>query len=151
MERGKPPILNLTSEGRLREAVIEAIGRGIARSAHDCSEGGLAVALAECCVSSERPIGAVVDLDSTGGMGEAPLRPDALLFGESHGRVILSCEAGSAEALLNLAEEHRVPARALGTVGGSHLRIRSGGRPLVEEEVNHLAGLWKGALGRLMA
>ena len=150
IENGSPPAVDLEAEGRLREAVIEAIGRGLVRSAHDCSEGGLAVALAECCISGDEAIGAVVDLDPTGGSGEAFLRLDALLFGESQGRVLLSCNSEALAEVLELAGRHGVPARALGSVGGDRLRIRVGGRSLVDEKVAHLSGLWRGALDLLM-
>src|SRR6185436_6893979 len=85
-----PPRVDFTREKAVQDAVLGGIRSGLLKSAHDCSEGGLAVALAECCISNrEVPLGANVDL--------APLtqgksiRNDALLFGETQSRVIVTC------------------------------------------------------------
>src|SRR5690606_1348943 len=83
---GAPPATDLAGEKRLTDALLESIRAGKVRSAHDCSEGGLAVALAECCVADRtRPMGAMVDLSAW-----ASLPQRALLFGEAQGRVLLS-------------------------------------------------------------
>ncbi len=112
-EQGSPPILNLETEKTVQDFVLQAIQEGLVQSAHDCSDGGLAVALAECCVSGpDITRGAVVKL----GLGS--LRRDALLFGESTSRVILSVKPDGAESLLSRAEKAGVPARRIGTVGG---------------------------------
>ncbi len=112
-EQGSPPILNLETEKTVQDFVLQAIQEGLVQSAHDCSDGGLAVALAECCVSGpDITRGAVVKL----GLGS--LRRDALLFGESTSRVILSVKPDGAESLLSRAEKAGIPARRIGTVGG---------------------------------
>jgi phosphoribosylformylglycinamidine synthase len=112
-EQGSPPILNLETEKTVQDFVLQVIQEGLVQSAHDCSDGGLAVALAECCVSGpDITRGAVVKL----GLGS--LRRDALLFGESTSRVILSVKPDGAESLLSRAEKAGVPARRIGTVGG---------------------------------
>jgi len=150
LERGVPPAVDLPAEANLRELLVAGIEAGLFRSAHDCSDGGFAVALAECCISGERPVGATVDLDPTGGAGETALRLDALLFGETNARAIVSCGAAEAATALDLAATHGVPARIAGTVGGDRLRIRAGGRACVDEEITHLAGLWRNALPLIM-
>ena len=95
---------------------MKVIHEGLVQSAHDCSDGGLAVALAECCVSGPSAArGAVVKL----GLGS--LRRDALLFGESQSRVILSTRPNAVESLLSRAAEAGVPAAQIGTVGGDRL------------------------------
>src|SRR5690606_15643847 len=90
--------------------------RGLVRSAHDCSEGGLAVAAAEAAIGgpyAEAGLGAELDL-----RGYAPgVADEALLYGEDGARAVVSCRAGDLEALLALAREHGVPALAAGTVG----------------------------------
>lgn len=107
---GAPPACDLEGERKLIDALLEAIRAGHVRSAHDCSEGGLAVALAECCMADRaRPTGAAVDLSGWGGL---PLR--ALLFGEAQGRVVVSTPVPA--ALLAIATRHGVPARTIGTV-----------------------------------
>ena len=117
-EQGSPPFLSLETEKALQDFVLKVIHEGLVQSAHDCSDGGLAVALAECCVSGPSAArGAVVKL----GLGS--LRRDALLFGESQSRVILSTRPNAVESLLSRAAEAGVPAAKIGTVGGDRLLI----------------------------
>ncbi len=141
--RGKPPALDLAREKALQQAVLAAIREGLAVSAHDLSEGGLAVALSECCIGQE--VGASVNL-STGG-----LRTDSLLFGESQGRVIISTRPENTEKLLALAGEYGVPSRAIGTTGGTELIISVDGNEKVRLPVPELAKKWRGAIPCLMA
>ncbi len=117
-EQGSPPYLNLETEKLLHDFILKVIHEGLVRSAHDCSDGGLGVALAECCVSSPGVRrGAVVKLalDS--------LRRDALLFGESQSRVILSVRPDQAGPVLNRAWDAGIPAADIGRVGGDRLVI----------------------------
>ena len=110
---GAPPACDLEGEKRLIAALLESIRAGLVRSAHDCSEGGLAVALAECCMSDrEQPTGATVDLGSWSG-----LAPRALLFGEAQGRVVVS--TAHVDRVLAVAKAHGVPARVIGAVTAS--------------------------------
>jgi len=117
-EQGSPPFLSLETEKALQDFILKAVHEGQVQSAHDCSDGGLAVALAECCLSAPcARQGAVIrlPLDS--------LRRDALLFGESQSRVILSAKPDQAESLLKRARDGGIPAMKLGTVGGSRIVI----------------------------
>jgi len=115
--RGSVPELDLEFERNLQEALLGAIRDGLVRSAHDCSEGGLAVALSECCISSkESQIGATIKL-------EDKIRPDCLLFGETQSRVIISCRPDDAEALTAHFAKRKVPCTKIGVVGGDHLKI----------------------------
>ena len=89
-EQGSPPLLNLDTEKAVQACTIQLIRERFVQSAHDCSDGGLAVALTECCISgSDERLGAVVQLSLDG------LRRDALLFGESQSRILLSVRAGA--------------------------------------------------------
>jgi phosphoribosylformylglycinamidine synthase len=107
---GAPPACDLDGERRLVDALLEIIRAGHASSAHDCSDGGLAVALAECAMgNADAPTGADVDLTAWQGL---PLR--ALLFGEAQGRIVLS--TSSADAAVAIAARHSVPARVIGRV-----------------------------------
>ncbi len=107
---GAPPRCDLVKERALIEVLLESIRGGHARSAHDCSEGGLAVALAECAMSNrEFMFGANIDLST---WKKLPLR--ALLFGEAQGRAIISTSAPA--AVLAIAAHHGVPAQTIGTV-----------------------------------
>ena len=107
---GAPPACNLDRERALIDALLAAIAAGAIHSAHDCSDGGLAVALAECAVGdAEAPLGADVDLSAW-----SPLPLRALLFGEAQGRVVVSTP--DPDRVRAVAKQHGVPARRIGTV-----------------------------------
>jgi phosphoribosylformylglycinamidine synthase II len=109
---GPPPACDLERERALIDALLESIRAGAVSSAHDCSDGGFAVALAECCVANrERPLGARVTLEANEGI---PLR--ALLFGEAQARIIVS--SGEPDRVLEIARKHGVDAAIIGTVQG---------------------------------
>jgi phosphoribosylformylglycinamidine synthase subunit PurL len=115
---GDAPAVDLVAERRLQQAVLAAIRAGLVRSAHDCAEGGLAVALAECAFTdSARPFGVHAELDD-----DLPLAP--LLFGEAQGRVIVSCLPDAVGAIRSIAESHGVPALQIGRVGAPDGRFR---------------------------
>jgi phosphoribosylformylglycinamidine synthase len=117
-EQGSPPFLSLETEKALHDFILYAIHEGVVQSAHDCSDGGLSVALAECCVSApDARRGAVVRLPLDA------LRRDALLFGESQSRVVLSVKPEMAEQVLNHAWDSGIPAMKIGTVGGDRFVI----------------------------
>jgi phosphoribosylformylglycinamidine synthase len=127
---GRPPRLDLDTEKRLYAAVLEAAGAGLLRSAHDCADGGLAVALAECAFRGEEAgLGGIFDLPGS-------LRPDVLLFSESPSRMIVTTRD---EARLRAtAHRHGVPCARLGVVGGDALVLQSGRRVLAEAPVARL-------------
>ncbi|MBI3181910.1 MAG: phosphoribosylformylglycinamidine synthase subunit PurL [Myxococcales bacterium] len=115
---GRPPRLDAKAEEALQRALRGLIRSGLLRSAHDCSEGGLAVALAECCVMApERLLGARVKLDASG----VPLQ--ALLFGEDASRAVVSYRAEAEPRVAAECERERVPFRPIGSVGGGELAI----------------------------
>jgi phosphoribosylformylglycinamidine synthase len=107
---GEPPVCDPSRERALIEALLESIRSGVVRSAHDCSDGGLAVALAECAMADrERMFGFTVDLSVW-----ATLPHRALLFGEAHARVVVS--TADSAAIVGIAQRHGVPARVIGKV-----------------------------------
>jgi phosphoribosylformylglycinamidine synthase len=117
-EQGSPPLLSLEAEQSLHAFLLKVIREGVVQSAHDCSDGGLAVALVESCISGPGVRrGAVVRLSLD------TLRRDALLFGESQSRVVLSVKPELAEQVLKRAGEAGVPALKIGTVGGDRVVI----------------------------
>ncbi len=117
-EQGSPPFLSLEAEKALHDFILNVIREGVAQSAHDCSDGGLSVALAECCVSAQDASrGAVVRLPLD------TLRRDALLFGESQSRVVLSVKPEMVDQVLNRAWDSGIPAMKIGTVGGDRFVI----------------------------
>jgi phosphoribosylformylglycinamidine synthase len=143
---GRPPACDLNAEARLIEALLEALADGTVESAHDCSDGGIAVALAECCVMDEdAPIGASVDLTRWSAL---PLR--ALLFGEAQGRIVVSTPDPA--AVLAIAGRHGVPANEIGRVGeaGGSLSVRIG-KQRFESPVSRLRAAYHGAIPAMMA
>lgn len=109
------PRIDLDLEGRVQRVCLEAARRGLLRSAHDCSSGGLAVALAECCIQCGR------GLDATDAAIEGRL--DGALFGEAPSRIVVS--TGEAGELVSLAGEHGVPLLRLGSVASERLVLGS--------------------------
>jgi phosphoribosylformylglycinamidine synthase len=143
---GAPPACDPEAERRLIDGLLEAIRAGVVRSAHDCADGGLAVALAECCIMDrEAPHGATIDLTH---WRELPAR--ALLFGEAQARVIVSTVMP--DTLLGIARSHGVPARVIGQVGavGAPMQITTVAGPLVAT-LERLDEAYHEAIPRLMA
>ncbi len=142
---GAPPAVDLLAERSLQQAVLAMIQAGLVRSAHDCSDGGLACALAESAVGSgESPRGLDVTLDDD-------LAPVAVLFGEAQGRIVLSCAPEHAQDVLRLAHRFGVPARRIGTVGevGDPIRIQVENAS-VDVDVNRVAAAYYGAIPSIM-
>ena len=138
--RGRPPTIELKLERAVQRCCISAIHKGILRSAHDVSEGGLAIALAECCVTApERALGATVEL-------EQGMRRDALLFGESPSRIVVTVQEKHFGRLTRIAAAAGAPIRVLGKVGGRRLTIRS----LLDVPVEELRQAWRHGLERYL-
>ena len=142
---GAPPRVDLGKERALQQAVLMMTHDRRLRSAHDCSDGGLACTLAECALGDgEAPIGIDVQLHDD-------LAPVATLFAESQGRVVVSCAAEQTAEVLRIAQEHGVPATKIGSVTavGSPFRIvMSEGR--VEADLAEMADAYFGALPDIM-
>jgi phosphoribosylformylglycinamidine synthase subunit PurL len=148
---GAVPQLDLAKEKAVQKTCLDAIREGLICSAHDCSDGGLAVALAECCFSSYRrnPIGARIDLSEHATQGDLPADINgraALLFGESPSRIILSVKAEHVIRVKELAAENGAVCSIIGEVGGDQLRIACDGERLIETSVASLGNLWRDAL-----
>ncbi len=141
LEVGRPPSLDLPREQAVQQACLEAIRAGIVSSAHDCADGGLAVALAECCMTGPGVrLGANCTLPGD-------MRPDALLFGESASRIVMSVRPEHAERLRAIAQRQGVPYIELGEVGGDHLALR-GRRFTLHLSVEALHWAWSTGLSR---
>ena len=129
--RGVPPALDLGAEHALQNLLVELASERLIRSAHDCSDGGLAVTLAECCfgtggVGAEASI-AEVRVAQHPGLNEA-----AALFGESASRVVVSVSPDNLTEVLQKASAAQVPAAAIGETGGNRLRIAVAGRSALD-------------------
>ena len=134
--RGTPPWIDLKLERAVQRCCLKAIEKGILRSAHDVSEGGLAVALAECCVAGPgRPLGVRIELREM-------MRTDALLFGESQSRIIISIEGKKLNRLREIAEKEGAPMQVIGEVGGTRFVVQ----PMIRLPVEELKTIWCNAL-----
>lgn len=139
---GRPPQIDLNKEAAVQKLVLAAIRKGLVKSAHDLSEGGLGVALAESCFGKE--IGAEVALESA-------LRPDVLLFSETQSRILLSTAQEQAEAVLTLAAELGVPAKVIGKTGGSSLVVKVNGVEAINASIQEVKAAWKDAIPCLIS
>jgi phosphoribosylformylglycinamidine synthase subunit PurL len=120
LKLGPPPRVDLAHEIKIQNAVRDLIRERLVNSAHDCSEGGLAVALTECCFNPEKLFGAEIDLEA----GNAPAT--TALFNESQSRVVISVAPENLQKTMSILQEREIPCQQLGEVGGDQLRIRVG-------------------------
>jgi len=137
--------LDLQQERRVHEACRAAIAAGLLRSAHDCSEGGLAVALAESCVSGPRAIGVAVELPDDGS------RLDLALFGEGPSRVVVSVRPEAERHFERLMGEFALPWTWLGRVGGEAVNVRRGGETVLSVPLAELDHAWRHGFERHVA
>ncbi|MBL7131879.1 MAG: phosphoribosylformylglycinamidine synthase subunit PurL [Candidatus Omnitrophica bacterium] len=134
LKKGDAPSLDLEKEKSLGNVVLDAIKQGLVQSAHDCSEGGLAIALTECCISNpDKKLGAKVNLASDN------IREDALLFAETQSRVILSAKQDNTDKILQIAKDNKVSASIIGKVEGDKLIINE----LINICVSDLDNTWR--------
>ncbi len=144
LQKGLPPDIDLDTEKALQDAVLEAIDARIVKSAHDCADGGLAVALAECCFKGEaEPAGCEIAV-------EGDIRKDALLFGESQSRIIISAKPEDAKSIAGIMSRHNVPCITIGKVGGSRLVIKSGNEEVINQPVAKLKEVWRDAIPKML-
>jgi phosphoribosylformylglycinamidine synthase len=127
---GPPPHVDLAHEINIQNAVRALIREGLAKSAHDCSEGGVAVALAECCFTPDNLLGANVDLKNCRGSragcaGDTPATTEEVLFNESQSRIVISVAPENLEKTMSILCERGIPFQKLGEVGGEELQIRT--------------------------
>jgi phosphoribosylformylglycinamidine synthase len=173
LKTGRPPRCYLETEKDVHLALRALIHSGVVKSAHDCSEGGLAVALAECCISQQiarhtpRLTGAQVDLTTLGAarggggtnsddQSAAPsqepptIRLDALLFGETQGRIVISVSAINAVKVLAQAKILGISAARIGSVGGTALEIQAASG-MLNCDLRELYDLWWNSIARAMS
>jgi phosphoribosylformylglycinamidine (FGAM) synthase-like enzyme len=147
---GTPPRIDLQKEKKLHDTLRSMIASGLVKSAHDCSEGGLAVAIAESCISNQvaretpRLLGARIDLSMF-----KNARLDALLFGETQSRIVISVSSAGAEKARQFAHLAGVPAEQIGTVGGQELAITTS-RGTHIWPLSQLHDAWFHAIARAM-
>jgi phosphoribosylformylglycinamidine synthase len=141
---GPPPRLDYDKELAVQDAVRTLIRASLVKSAHDCAEGGLAVTLAESCMSGDKMLGASVELSPDSARADIPL------FNESQSRIVISVESGKAADILALLEKRGVPASRIGTVtSDSNLDIATAGKAL-SWPLAKLHETWSGSIPALM-
>jgi phosphoribosylformylglycinamidine synthase len=145
-EGGFPPLLELSVEKSVQRCCLEAIEAGIIKSAHDCSEGGLAVTLAEAAILSEKASGE--SFGATILLPNLPIRRDAHLFGESQSRIVVTVAEIDLPKLEHHCAGQGVPMAMIGRVEGQQLTIRVEGdaRPLIDLPVERIRTAWQGAI-----
>jgi phosphoribosylformylglycinamidine synthase subunit PurL len=135
---GQPPALDLKKEADQQACLIALIKEGMIESAHDCSDGGLAIALAEC--SFPVNIGASLTLP-------ADTVPDEIaLFGEEASRILISCDPAKTQDIKKIAGNHGITAELLGQTVNENLEIKRAGKSLVNTSVSGLKKVWNDAL-----
>ncbi|HSF05746.1 MAG TPA: phosphoribosylformylglycinamidine synthase subunit PurL [Methylomirabilota bacterium] len=136
--------LDLALERRVQAATRAAVQAGLALSAHDCSEGGLATALAEGCLTGPETVGCTIGLPPA-------TRPSLALFGEGPSRVVISVEPARTAEFEGLMAESAIPWRWIGTTGGARLRIRVGSTTAIDTAVEGLEHAWRRGFERHVA
>jgi phosphoribosylformylglycinamidine synthase II len=140
-DEGPCPELDLSAERRLVDLLVALAAHRKLTAARDLSDGGLAVALAECAMKGG--LGAEIELDSR-------IRPSALLFGESAARAVVTFQPKAEAAVRAVADQSGVPIQLIGRVGGERLKIAALGRTLIDEPVAALFDLWSTAFAHAL-
>jgi phosphoribosylformylglycinamidine synthase len=139
--QGSPPALDLNQEKSVQEFCIQLNQKQLINSAHDCSEGGLAVAVVEACITRpEQTLGATLNLNSS-------LRNDALMFGETQSRIVVSFSPENEESIQALADSLNTEYSIIGEVGGQDFSVRLNDKEFINEDINTLKSIWTDTLG----
>ena len=144
---GVPADLSLAAERALQRLLVDLAGDGLLQSAHDCSDGGVAVALAECCFETNG-IGASLALSDHMGAGRDDVARGCALFGEAPTRILVSVADGNADAVRARVGAAGVPVRGAGRTGGTRIRIDGRGGTLIDVAVADVETVWMQGLER---
>ena len=137
---GRPPHLDFKLELAVQKVCRTGIKRGLIKSAHDIAEGGLAVTMAECCITGNKGmLGAKVDI-------EGDLAPEVQLFGESASSIVISVSPDDVETMLTIAQELGAPAKKIGVVGGGKLEIGD----MLKADISELHANWNTTIPKIV-
>jgi phosphoribosylformylglycinamidine synthase subunit PurL len=137
---GRPPHLDFELELAVQKACRTGIKRKLINSAHDISDGGLAVALAKCCITGKKGMmGAIVELDGD-------MSPEVQLFGESAANILISVSPNDVDTMLTIAQELGAPAKKIGVVGGGKLEVGD----ILKADVSDLHANWNTAIPKIV-
>jgi phosphoribosylformylglycinamidine synthase subunit PurL len=148
--RGVPPMLDLEAERALQTLLVRLADEGLARSAHDCSDGGLAVTVAECCFDTFG-IGANISVDAPQTASLSATGVATALFSESASRVIVSVAPEELTRVLERAAAAKVPAKVIGQTGGNRLRIAVAGQIVIDQSVDEAERVWSNTIEHFFA
>jgi len=143
---GAPPVVDLAAEQRLIETLLALAAKGLLHSAHDISDGGLAVTVAESCFASRDGLSAEIALAQS----DPAEKAEIALFGERGARAIISCAPDTLAALRESARQYGVDIQEIGRVTRNAFRIQWNGRTVVDSPCDRLRDTWAGSLKSLM-
>jgi len=144
-KKGNPQI-DMQTEKSVQKTCLEAIESDIINSAHDCSEGGLAVTLTESCISSpNKMLGAVIELD---GLKNNDIRMDEILFGEAPSRIVVSLNKDKMDLLEKIVQKHSIAYAILGEVSGENLVVKDNRESIIDISIKELSDTWRNAIPR---
>jgi phosphoribosylformylglycinamidine synthase II len=143
-EKGIPPQIDLEEEKRIQDFCLEIISLGLVESAHDVSEGGLACCLAESSFLSDKKTGLSVNLRDS-------IRSDAVLFGETQSRIVITSKNQNHQKILDLAENKQVKAAVIGKTGRDRIIISHGETKLIDIPVNEALKAWRNAIPEIFS
>ena len=143
LNAGVVPRIDLDGELAVQAACLEAAEAGLIQSAHDCSDGGLAVALAESCFASLTRAGIGAEAELTGSLSAT-----SLLFSETPSRIIISFAEAQRAAIEAIASKRNCPFKILGQVGGERFLIKTNGEQVIDSAVAELEDAWRNSLAR---
>ena len=142
---GKCPTVVFSESKKNMKSVLEVIDNGLLKSAHDCSKGGLAIAISELCMRNM--IGCKVSLEKVPG---EKLGVDRILFSESHSRYLLSFDKKNLKKLEDLLKKNKVSFKVIGQFGGDRINFVNGVKPIVDLRVDKAQKTWLNSLGDLV-
>jgi phosphoribosylformylglycinamidine synthase len=142
IESGEVPAIDLNLEKLVQQTCLKLADEFLLESAHDCSDGGLAVAIAESCFSSlnRKATGAEINLKSEN------LSNETVLFSESPSRIVVSFAAGNLERIKAIVRETNCPFAVIGKVGGAYLKIKINDLEIVSATITELETVWGNSL-----
>ena len=142
LKKGKPPQINLEKEKNVQDFCLELINEKLIKSAHDLSDGGLAICIFECCILNEEKIlGVNIDL-------KEKEREDILLFGEVQSQIVISCSPENLSIIEKKAREKNVPVKVLGEVIEKDFVIKNNNKTLISRDLKKTYNIWKNALSQ---
>jgi phosphoribosylformylglycinamidine synthase len=149
---GEPPRLDLENEKAIQQFCLKLIKNGLVSSAHDVSDGGLLIALAECCLAAQNNLilGADIELNSSSAAFANNISLAASLFGESQSRIIISIKQDKLETVESLAKEDNILCTKIGNTSGEDFVVRLNGHEIIRKPVKEMHKSWQMSLENLL-